>query len=121
MPRILVIEDDAPTRIMLRHVLERAGHQIVEAPNGKVGISLYREKPADLIIADMFMPEVDGIETITKLRQDYPDVKIIAMSGGARIGPDACLRAAENLGALQSLTKPFGKSDLLKVVQKVLG
>jgi CheY-like chemotaxis protein len=53
MPRILVIEDDAPTRIMLRHVLESAGHQIVEAPNGKVGISLYREKPADLVFCNI--------------------------------------------------------------------
>ena len=121
MARVLIIEDDAQTRKTLRNILERAQHEVVEAHNGKVGISLYREEPADLVIADMIMPEVDGVETITKLRQDYPDVKIIAIFGGGRIGPDAYLRAAENLGALQSLTKPFGKSDLLKVVQEVLG
>ena len=120
MARVLIIEDDAQTRKTLRNILERARHEVVEAHNGKVGISLYREEPADLVIADMIMPEVDGVETIMKLRQDSPDVKIIAISGGGRIGPDAYLFAAGKLGALRTLPKPFGKKELLGVVEEVL-
>jgi CheY-like chemotaxis protein len=121
MARILVIDDDAPTRKTLRRVLESAGHEVVEARNGKVAISLYGKTPADLVISDMIMPEAGGAETIAGLRKDYPEVKIIAMSGGGRIGPDAYLRVAEKLGASHTLTKPFGKKDLLEAVQAVLG
>jgi CheY-like chemotaxis protein len=121
MARILVIDDDARTLRTIRRVLELARHEVVEARNGKVGISLYREKPADLVITDMIMPEVDGVETINKLRQDYPEVKIIAISGGGRTEPGAYLRAAENLGAVLTLTKPFGKTELLRAVEEVLG
>jgi CheY-like chemotaxis protein len=120
MARILIIEDDARTRRTIRRVLEGARHEVVEAPNGEVGMSLYRKQPADLVITDMIMPEVDGVATITILRQDYPDVKIIAISGGGDIGLDAYLHAAENLGALRTLPKPFGKSELLGAVQEVL-
>jgi CheY-like chemotaxis protein len=120
MARILIIEDDARTRRTIRRVLEGARHEVVEAHNGKLGMSLYREEPADLIITDMVMPEVDGAATIAILRQDYPDVKIIAISGGGQIGSDAYLYAAEKLGALRTLPKPFGKSELLAAVQEVL-
>jgi DNA-binding NtrC family response regulator len=120
MARILVIDDDAQTLRTIRRVLERARHEVVEARNGKVGISLYREKPANLVISDIIMPEVDGVATITILRQDYPDVKIIAISGGGRIGSDAYLHVADNLGVLRTLPKPFGKSELLEVVREVL-
>jgi len=121
MARILVIDDDPRTRTTIRRVLEGARHEVVEARNGEVGLSLYREEPADLVITDIVMPEIDGIATITILRQEYPDVKIIAISGGSRIGPDAYLRAAGHLGALSTLPKPFGKSELLGAVQEVLG
>jgi CheY-like chemotaxis protein len=120
MARILIIEDDAQTRRTIRRVLEGARHEVVEARNGEVAISLYREEPADLVITDMIMPEIDGAATIAILRQDYPDVKIIAISGGGRIGSDAYLYAAENLGALRALPKPFGKSELLAAVHEVL-
>jgi len=120
MARILIIDDDAQTRRTIRRVLEGARHEVVEARNGEVGISLYREEPADLVITDMIMPEVDGLATITILRQDYPDVKIIAISGGGSIGSDAYLYAAENLGVLRTLPKPFGKSELLGAVQELL-
>ena len=116
MARILIIDDDAQTRRTIRRVLEGARHEVVEARNGEVAISLYREEPADLVITDMIMPEVDGVATITILRQDYPDVKIIAISGAN----PAYLQAAGKLGASRVLAKPFGKSELLKVVREVL-
>lgn len=121
MARILVIEDDAPTRKTLRRVLESAGHEVVEALNGKVAVSRYREAPVHLVITDMIMSEAGGAETIASLRKDDPDVKVIARSGGGHIGPDAYLRVAEKLGASHCLTKPFGKRELLQAVQAVLG
>jgi DNA-binding NtrC family response regulator len=116
MARILVIDDDAQTRKALRHVLEGARHDVVEAQNGRVGMSLYKEKPANLVISDIIMPEVDGIETITALRKHDPNVKIVAISGADR----TYLRAVEKLGASRILAKPFGKSELLEVVREVL-
>lgn len=116
MARILIIDDDAQTRKALRHVLEGARHDVVEAKNGRVGMSLYREKPANLVISDIIMPEVDGVETITALCKHDPNVKIVAISGA----DPAYLRAAGKLGASRVLAKPFGKSELLKVVREVL-
>jgi len=82
MARILLIDDDAPVRRTLRKMLERQGYEVEEAPDGKAGLTLYQENPADLIITDLIMPEMEGIETIMELRRRFPDVKIIAMSGG---------------------------------------
>jgi CheY-like chemotaxis protein len=121
MAQILVVDDDVQTRKTLRLVLESAGHEVVEAPNGKVAMSLYKETPVHLVIADMIMPQAGGAETIASLRKDDPDVKIIAISGGSHIGSDSYLRVAEKLGALHTLTKPFGKRELLQAVQAVLG
>lgn len=87
MPLILIIDDDDQIREMLRQMLERAGYEVTDAPNGKVAMKLYREQPADLIITDLIMPGKEGIETIIELRRDFPEVKIIAISGGGRIAP----------------------------------
>jgi len=120
MARLLIIDDDDQFRGMLRHMLEREGYEIVDAPNGKEGIRRYREDPADLIITDMLMPEKEGVETIMELKRDFPDVKIIAISGGGRIGPEEYLYVAKKIGALQTLTKPIGREELLKAVREIL-
>ena len=86
MARILIIDDDEQVRRYLRKILEAQGHEVVAASDGKLGIELCREEPTDLIITDIFMPEKEGLETIGELRRDYPDVKIIAISGGGRTG-----------------------------------
>ena len=86
MARILIIDDEEKFRKMLRQMLERAGHEVVEAPDGKEGVKLYREKLTDLIITDIFMPEKEGIQTIKELKRDFPEAKIIAISGGGRNG-----------------------------------
>jgi CheY-like chemotaxis protein len=88
MKRILIIDDDGQFLAMLRQMLERNGYRIVEVANGEEGIKLYRENPTDLIITDLIIPEKEGIESIIELRQDFPDVKIIAISGGGRINPN---------------------------------
>jgi CheY-like chemotaxis protein len=121
MKRILVIDDHTGLRQMLRQILEREGYEVVEAGDGKEGIELYRQAPADLIIADVVMPEKDGVEIIRELKRDFPDVRIIAISGGSRtLDPQYCLSAMKALGALYVLTKPFGRKELLEAVHKLL-
>jgi len=121
MALILIIDDDFRIREVLRQILERAGYEVMEASDGKEGISLYREKQADLIITDIIMPKKEGLETITDLRIEFPEVKIIAISGGGRIGPETYLELAEGFGANRLLTKPFGHEELLEAVQDLLG
>ena len=120
MALILIVDDDDQFRIMLRQIFELAGHHVTEASNGKECISAYQEKHADLVVTDIFMPEKEGIETIIELRRIFPDVKIIAMSGGGCINKDDCLLMARCLGAKKILTKPFSREKLLKTVSEIL-
>lgn len=120
MKRILVIDDDEQICAMLRQMLSRAGHLVDEAPNGDVGIRLHRASPYDLIITDIFMPEREGLETIRELRNDFPDAKIIAMSGGGNSGELSYLSLAKSFGAQQAIVKPFNRAELLECVEKAL-
>ena len=120
MARILIIDDEATIRDLLIKMLEREGYETMNASDGKEGIRLYRENPADLVITDLIMPEKEGIETIMELRQDYQDVKVIAMSGGGKIDPGTYLQIAKTLGAIETLAKPFDLKKVLKTVQELL-
>ena len=120
MARVLIIDDEAMIRDMLVQILEREGYETITASDGKDGIKIYRENPADLIITDLIMPEKDGIETIMELRQDAKDVKIIAMSGGGKIDPETYLQIAKTMGAVEIITKPFDLRELLKTIQELL-
>lgn len=120
MARILIIDDNAPTRDILRQALERAGYEVVEASDGRVGIEHQRTLPAEVIITDILMPEQEGFETIRELRRDFPTTGIIAMSGGGQIGCDTLLAIAERLGAQRVLEKPFGLRDMLDAVHQLL-
>lgn len=120
MPNILIIDDDNQFRTMLRKMVERNGYEVIEASDGKEGIKLYRKNPTDLIITDLIMPDKDGIETIQELRKDFPDVKIIAISGGGRLGPHDYLHLAKMLGAQRTLTKPIELDELLKAIEELL-
>ncbi|HKP25885.1 MAG TPA: response regulator [Dongiaceae bacterium] len=105
--RVLLIEDDAPVRRIVRKMLERERHEVTEAENGRVGLDRLRESAFDLVLTDIVMPEMDGLETLIELRKDYPDLKVIAMSGGGRTGNMDFLGSAEKLGASAVLSKPF--------------
>ncbi len=120
MARILVIEDDNDVRKLLRQVLERVGYKVEEACDGEEGIERYREKQADLIITDIIMPKKEGIETITDLRVEFPDVKVIAISGGGRLGPEPYLELAKGFGANRIIMKPFTTAEILEAVQELL-
>ena len=120
MAKILIIDDEPQVRAMLRQMLEREKFEVMDASDGKEGIRLYRENPADLIITDIIMPEKEGLETIIELKKDYPDVKIIAISGGRRIEPGEYLQLAEILGAIKTFKKPVKRDELLEAVREIL-
>lgn len=120
MARILIIDDDNLVRRMLRQVLEATGYEVVEAEDGTKGLEMNRERQSDLIITDIIMPEKEGIETIGDLKREFPDVPIIAMSGGGRIGPDAYLKMAKDFGAMRTIVKPINKSELLEAAKQLL-
>jgi len=115
------MDDDEQLRAALRVVLEDAGYEVVDAPDGEVGLRLQREQAADLVLVDIFMPERDGLEVIRALRAEIPQPKIVAMSGGGRTGQVEVLRAAAALGASRTLLKPFQPQELLKAVRELLG
>jgi len=118
--RILIIDDDVQIRTLLKEILQQEGYEVVDAPDGLEGVRLYRENPADLVITDIIMPEKEGLEIIRELRTDFPEVKIMAISGGGRIGPEPYLQIAERLGAQSILTKPIGRDELIGAVREAL-
>ena len=120
MARILIIDDESQIRSMLRLMLERVGYEVVEAPDGIEGIRQYREKPADLIITDLIMPNKDGIGMIIDLKKEFPNVKIIALSGGGVNRPEGYLDGAKKLGASCTLTKPIDREEMLMAVKDTL-
>ena len=120
MGRVLVIDDEPQIRSMLRMMLERAGHEVEEAPDGIEGIRIYRNNPVDLIISDLIMPNKDGIGMIIELKKEFPDVKVIAMSGGGLNKPEGYLEGAKKLGAQRTLTKPIDRDELLRTVSDIL-
>jgi CheY-like chemotaxis protein len=120
MASILVIDDDAPIRLLLKEALSRDGHAVRVAVDGIDGVRLFRTHSADLIITDLVMPEQDGLATIMELRRIEPQLPIIAMSGGMVQNPKLYLQLAEKLGANRVLQKPFVLQDLLATVADVL-
>ena len=120
MASILIIDDEPQIRSMLRLMLERDGYEVIEAPDGIEGIRAYRQKPADLIITDLIMPNKDGIGMIIELQKEFPDVKIIAMSGGGLNKPEGYLKGAKKLGAACTLTKPIDREKMLRAVKNII-
>jgi DNA-binding NtrC family response regulator len=120
MAKILIIDDEAVIRRMLRTALEREGHEVLEAHHGEEGIRLQQTMPAELVITDMLMPEMDGVEVIMEMRRQTPGLKIIAMSGGGRFGQTETLDIAKPLGAISTVRKPFRLEVMLETIERVL-
>jgi DNA-binding response OmpR family regulator len=120
MKRILVIDDEEQVLNALGSALAREGYGVVKAFNGIEGMKLHRENPVDLVITDLIMPEKEGIETIRELTAEFPSIKIIAISGGGRIGPEHYLPMAKMFGAQRTLTKPIGRDELVRTVKELL-
>ena len=120
MKRVLIIDDEYQIRSVLKEMFELEGFDVVEAGDGKEAIIAQKQNPADLVITDIFMPEKEGIETIMDLKKDYPDLKIIAMSGGSTCGAKNYLKIAENAGANYTFTKPVRFRDLMDAVRSLI-
>jgi CheY-like chemotaxis protein len=120
MPRILVADDDEDLRELLRLMLAKMGHEVVLAKNGKEAVDFCAEQLPDLVLTDLIMPEREGLETIGSLRQTWPHLKIIAMSGGARMNAGDLLKIAKLMGAREVLAKPFSHQDLQNTIDSVL-
>ncbi len=120
MARILIIDDDIEIRKMLRQMLERCMYEVEDAADGRVAVKIQHENPADLIITDLIMPKKEGIETIMEIKRGFPDIKIIAISGGGQLGPEAYLDIAKGAGAAFTFTKPVERNKLLKAIEVLL-
>ena len=124
MKRILVIDDDVQFRQMLKQTLEREGYEVIDAPDGKEGIKLYRQAATDLVITDLLMPYKEGFETVMELKRDFPDVKIIAMSGGSGsrgMNAQDYFSLVKRVGAARVFAKPFDHKELLEAISELLG
>jgi CheY-like chemotaxis protein len=117
--RVLVVDDRSDVLGFVRAALERAGYQVDVAQNGREAIAFQRQRPVDLLITDIFMPEADGMETIDRFKTEYPSTRIIAMSGGVERMQDY-LQIADQIGVDATLRKPFTMEELLRAVRSVL-
>ncbi len=88
MSNILVIEDDEQVSVVIKKMIEREGHNVLEAADGVEGLRIFCENRIDLTVTDILMPEKDGILTILELKKLSSSVKIIAISGGGRLSPE---------------------------------
>lgn len=120
MTKILVIDDDALVRKSIVHLLEGADYDVQDAEDGARGMALFRSERPDLVITDIVMPEQEGIQTIPEMRKAKPDAKIIAISGGGRIGNTDFLKIASHLGAMAVIAKPFDADEFLALVKDCL-
>jgi DNA-binding response OmpR family regulator len=118
MARIIVIDDDPEMRAAMEQVLSSAGFEVLTADDGRKGLALSRGAPVDLVITDLVMPGMEGIETIRKFHREFPGVPIIAMTGNPNLGN--MLLTAIRLGAGRTLAKPFHPDELLALVKDVL-
>lgn len=120
MAKILLVDDEILSRVTVRKILERREHRIVEATNGLDGLRKFRADKFDLVITDIVMPDMEGIEMIAEMKRIASDTRIIAMSGGGRTRNLDFLKMAEERGARKILAKPFTQNELLGIVDAVL-
>jgi len=116
MARILVIDDDSIIRETIKAILKDSNHDIVEAISGEEGLEFFRKEPADLVIVDLVLPGIGGLDVIKELKADYPDIRMIAMSGYV----PSQLPMADVLGVNQVFSKPFDTSKFLWAVQELV-
>jgi len=120
MARILVIDDEPSILLMIKKMLEREGYQVDTAIDGGEGMEMFKKFVPDLLITDIIMPQKEGLEIILDLRKKYPELKIIAISGGGRIGPEGYLPSAKIFGADCVFQKPLVKNEFLAAIAQLL-
>ena len=120
MTKILLVEDDAAFSEMVRKALVMFSYEVVLARNGKEALRLFDSATMLVVITDLLMPDMDGMQLIVKLQERDPSVRIIAMSGGGLGSPETYLPMAERLGAVKTLAKPFAVTELIAAVEECL-
>lgn len=124
MANILIVDDDPAVQFTIRLLLERAGHHVTVAGDGHKGLALFGGSQFDMLFLDIFMPGMDGLETMRHVRTLHPKIPIVVISGRS-ITPDAhaepdFLKMATKLGAVATLQKPFRADALLAAVDGCL-
>jgi len=117
---VLVVDDDEAFRRSLRLLLELDGFTVTTAENGVRGLQAFRNRNPDVVLVDIMMPKLGGIETIRQMRRERPGAKVIAMSGGARADGLDFATAARELGAVAALEKPFDPAALASLLRDLL-
>ncbi|MFQ5675088.1 MAG: response regulator [bacterium] len=117
MAKILVVDDMDMARATIRQMLERGGHTVLEAANGKEGLKVIKRHPPDVVLTDILMPEMEGLEFIRKLSKTYPHLPIVAFSASTTT---PYLEAAVRMGALGGLAKPFKQAELFAAIERAL-
>jgi CheY-like chemotaxis protein len=120
MARVLVVDDQPAYRRAMLKVLERAGYDTAEAEGGAEGLRQVAAQPVDLVVTDLFMPDMDGLEFMRELARRRPGMKVIAISGGGFMDAGSILAVASTLGAVRTLSKPVDPPQFLSVVAEVL-
>jgi len=120
MGSVLIIEDDSEIRGMLETMVRRAGFSVQTTKDGFEGVKSFRRNPSDVVITDIVMPEKEGLETILELREEYPGVKIIAISGGGRHDAKNYLQSAKDFGADYIFDKPFRPKEIIGAIKELL-
>jgi len=120
MTNVLVIDDNVDVRDLLCQLLASLGYQTRVAQDGAQGVKFYQEKPADVVLLDMFMPDKDGLETLRDLLQLDPNIRVIAMTGGGTFKNVGILKPAMLLGARRLLFKPVTLSELRVAIEETM-
>ena len=120
MARVLVLDDEDDVRSVLMRALQREGHEALGAGDGLEGLEVVRAQPIDLVVTDLVMPEVDGLQFMLELAHLRPGTPVIAISGGGVWDKQSLLKVAGTLGALRTLSKPFELAEFLSLVNEVL-
>ena len=120
MAHILVIDDDPVLRRVVTLALEAAGHSVLRCENGRKAVAFLERDHADLLVTDIVMPEMDGVETVRAVRHLDPDLPILAISGGGSFDPKDYLGLAQAFGATAVLPKPFRPAELVDLVSRLL-
>ena len=120
MAVILLVDDDEKILELMSEIIEDLGHSPVSAKSGKEAFGVLQNQQIDLTITDIVMPDIDGMQVISHIRSHYPGMKVIAMSGGAKAGPDSYLPLAKTLGADLVIEKPFSLDELSSEIEALI-
>jgi CheY-like chemotaxis protein len=117
--RLLIVDDDADMRLSLKLALEMAGYSSELAADGHEALAIQRQRPVDVLITDIFMPESDGFEVIDAMRREFPQTKIVVISGGAKLAKRQYLLDAALMDVDAILPKPFDVEALLETLDSI--